>query len=152
MDYRRGELAKIQVVGSMAIGLFVGVILAPWHMLLESGFASKLTAFVGILASSLTTAFFVYLALGFLILTSWLVDGYSRALNDYYQKEHWTGVGALLGAPSGAIAAVVWVYNHSSTSEYLAFFFGGGLAGLWAGTVFAALISRLMNSRRSGDD
>lgn len=152
VDHRREELAKIQVVGAMVIGLLVGLIVAPWSVLLEVEGLTKLAAIFAIVASTLYTAFFVYVGLGFLIISSWAVEGYSRTLNDAYHKEHWTLVGALLGAPTGAIAAVVWVYNHSSTSEYLAFFFGGGLAGLWAGTVVAALISRLIIRRRSYDD
>lgn len=152
VDHRREELAKIQVVGAMVIGLLVGLIVAPWSALLEVEGLTKLAAIFAIVASTLYTAFFVYLGLGFLIVSSSVVEGYSRTLHDAYHKAHWTAVGALLGAPTGAIAAVIWVYNHSSTSEYLVFFFGGGLTGVFAGTVVAALISRLIIRRRSYDD
>ena len=136
-----------QVGAAIVIGLLVGFIVAPWSVLLEAGGLTKLAAIFGIVASTLYTAFLVYLGLGFLILTSWLVEGYSRTLNGAYRKGKRAEVGYLLGAPTGAIAAVVWAYNQYSTGEIVAFFFGGGLVGLWAGFIVAIIYDRLIIRR-----
>lgn len=135
MDFQR-ELIKIQTSAAITIGLLVGLIVAPWKLLLEGHIGS-------FIFSIFIVALGVYLVLGMIILTSWLVHRCSRALSDYYVEENWRGVGVMIGAATGSIATIVWVYNDSSISEYVMFFFGGGAVGSWVGLVATVIATRL---------
>ncbi|WP_416915388.1 MAG: hypothetical protein ACMUJJ_15680 [Roseicyclus sp.] len=142
MDFRHQELIQVQVVGTVLIGLLVGLCLAPWGNLIDGNSDTKLVSAVGILTSVVVTTFLVYLGLGFLIVASWFTYGYSMMLMHYQEEGRWTGVGALIGAPSGGISAASWSYDASNLAEAAVFFFGGGFVGLAVGAVFAGALQR----------